>query len=120
MSKLCSYVYYLVNALYYVFKFRCQHGVLNVCYNAGELEKFNGSVVCTEENWQNQRFISLREAARKQAPWNHFVSNACKCTTGCLNRKCQGVRLAAAPTATNLHHVPIVQGIFFKLINCTM
>ena len=88
MSKLCYYVHYLVNALYYVFKFRCQHGVLNVCYTAGELEKFNGSVVCTEENWQNQRFISLREAARKQAPWNHFVSNACKCTTGCLNRKC--------------------------------
>ncbi|KAL5503594.1 hypothetical protein EMCRGX_G010567 [Ephydatia muelleri] len=75
-----------------LYRLRCQHGVLNVCYTAGELEKFNGSVVCTEENWQNQRFISLREAARKQAPWNHFVSNACKCKTGCLNRKCQCVR----------------------------
>ena len=49
MSKLCYYVYYLVNALYFVFKFRCQHGVLNVCYTAGELEKFNGSVVCRGE-----------------------------------------------------------------------
>ncbi|KAL5515535.1 hypothetical protein EMCRGX_G000712 [Ephydatia muelleri] len=55
-----------------LYRLRCQHGVLNVCYTAGELEKFNGSVVCTEENWQNQLFISLREAARKQAPWNHF------------------------------------------------
>eukprot|EP00731_Ephydatia_muelleri_P032771 Em0024g315a len=75
-----------------LYRLRCQDGVLNVCYTAGELEKFNGSVVCTEKKWQNQRFISLREAARKQAPWNHFVSNACKCKTGCLNRKCQCVR----------------------------
>ena len=59
---------------------------------AGELEKYNGSGMCEVENWQNQPFISLREAARKQAPWNHFVTNAWKCTTGCLNRKCQCVR----------------------------
>ena len=65
----------------------------------------------------------LREAARQQAPWNHFVTNACKCTTGCLNCKfiVYETILAAAPTATSLHHVPTVQGICFCLnqSNCT-
>eukprot|EP00731_Ephydatia_muelleri_P000988 Em0001g988a len=92
LSRLPCVVVDIVGGDQSLYRLRCQHGVLNVCYTAGELEKFNGSVVCTEENWQNQRFISLREAARKQAPWNHFVSNACKCKTGCLNRKCQCVR----------------------------
>ena len=87
-----TFASYFVNSSSYVFNFRCQHGVLNVCYTAGELEKYNGSGMCEVENWQNQPFISLKEAARKQAPWNHFVINACKCTTGCLNRKCQCVR----------------------------
>ena len=89
---LVSNVLLLVNLASNVFNCRCQHGVLNVCYTAGELERYNGSVICAVENWQNEPFISLREAARQQAPWNHFVTNACKCTTGCLNRKCHCVR----------------------------
>ncbi|KAL5515883.1 hypothetical protein EMCRGX_G001128 [Ephydatia muelleri] len=74
LSRLPCVVVDIVGGDQSLYRLRCQHGVLNVCYTAGELEKFNGSVVCTEENWQNQRFISLREAARKQAPWNHFLS----------------------------------------------
>ena len=81
-----------MNSASNVFNCRCQHGVLNICYTAGELERYNGSVICAVENWQNELFISLREAARQQAPWNHFVTNACKCTTGCLNCKCHCVR----------------------------
>ena len=112
-----------MNSASNVFNCRCQHGVLNVCYTAGELERYNGSVICAVENWQNEPFISLREAARQQAPWNHFVTNACKCTTGCLNCKFTVYEkiLAAAPTATSLHHVPTVQGICFCLnqSNCT-
>eukprot|EP00731_Ephydatia_muelleri_P002138 Em0001g2138a len=72
LSRLPCVVVEIVGGDQSLYRLRCQHGVLNVCYTAGELEKFNGSVVCTEENWQNQRFISLREAARKQASWNHF------------------------------------------------
>ena len=78
-----------INVLHFC---RCQHGVLRVCYTANELERFNGHVICSADNWKDEPCISLREAARQQAPWNHFVSNACKCTTGCINRKCRCVR----------------------------
>ena len=63
-----------MNSASNAFNCRCGHGVLNVCYTAGELERYNGSVICAVEN---EPFISLREVARKQAPWNHFVTNAC-------------------------------------------
>ena len=33
--------------------------------------------------------ISLREAAKHQAPWNLFTANACKCTTGCRTKQCR-------------------------------
>ena len=75
-SYICvTFASYFVNSSSYVFNFRCQHGVLNVCYTAGELEKYNGSGMCEVENWQNQPFISLREAARKQAPWNPMLAS---------------------------------------------
>lgn len=33
--------------------------------------------------------LSLREAAKQQAPWNKFTQNTCKCTTGCSTNKCR-------------------------------
>ena len=94
-----------------LFNCRCQHGVLNVCYTAGELERYNGSVICAVENWQNEPFISLREAARQQEPWNHFVTTMLAASIA--NVTVYEKILVAAPTATSLHHVPTVQGICF-------
>ena len=62
-NQLYYFCVLLVNSASNVFNCRCQHGVLNVCYTAGELERYNGSVICAVENWQNEPFISLREAA---------------------------------------------------------
>lgn len=71
---------------------RCDHGVLNVCYSPSELEEFVGCLNCSVEGWEDVSRVSLREAARKHAPWNAFVANACKCTTGCVTRKCRCMR----------------------------
>ena len=34
-----TFASYFVNSSSYVFNFRCQHGVLNVCYTAGEIQQ---------------------------------------------------------------------------------
>ena len=49
---------------------RSQHGVLNVCYPASELEEYNGSLSWSAKGWQQAGSITLRDSAWKQAPWN--------------------------------------------------
>ena len=64
---------------------RCNHGVLNVCSSASEVEEFSGTIDCSLAGWKEASLVSLREAAQKQAPWNAFIANSCKCTTGLAN-----------------------------------
>lgn len=76
--------------------FRSQSGILNVCYPASELEEYTGTLSWTVQGWKQDDSISLREAARKQSPWNDLVANACKCTTGCVTRKCRCLKQSIA------------------------
>ena len=75
-----------------LYTYRTQSGVLNVSYPASELEEYTGTLSWAEQGWEQDGSISLREAAKKQAPWNRFVANSCKCTTGCATRKCRCVK----------------------------
>ena len=53
--------------------------MLNTCYGAGDLELFTGSFEFEVEGWRSMSVISLREAAKLQAPWNSFTKNRCTC-----------------------------------------
>lgn len=88
MSHIQSLCLFIIDAILY----SCKYGVLSVCYPAGELECYTGPVEFSMDGWEEEQRLSLREAARKQAPWNAFVSNACKCTTGCGTRRCRCVK----------------------------
>ena len=63
---------------------------VNYCYfrYIWAKEGGTGSLPWSVQWWQQAASTSLREAAREQAPWNQFVANACKCTTGCVTQKC--------------------------------
>lgn len=72
-----------------MYRLRCSSGVLDRCYRADDLEPFAGSYSIPENGWEKDTRISLREAARNQAPWNAFIGNRCNCRSGtCDTRKC--------------------------------
>ena len=56
-----------------MYRLCCKVGVLNTCYGAGDLELFTGSFQFEVEGWRSMSAISLREAAKLQAPWNSFT-----------------------------------------------
>ena len=66
--------------------------MLKICYPANELEEYSGPLSCTIDGWKDAPVLSLREAAKQQAPWNAFVDNICRCTAGCGTRKCRCFR----------------------------
>ena len=71
---------------------RSEHGVLSHCYPASELERYDGPLACCVEGWKEELKVSLRAAAKLQAPWNKFTANSCRCTTGCSTKKCRCLR----------------------------
>ena len=72
-----------------MYRLRCKYGVLSTCFHAGNLESFSGTYNISVDGWESQPRISLREAARQQAPWNSFTKNRCNCQPGaCDTRKC--------------------------------
>ncbi len=70
------------------FPYRCQHGVLKICYGEGDLEPFKGELDLTVNGWQDERVLSLREAAHLLNPQNDFQSSCCNCKTGCSSQRC--------------------------------
>ena len=71
---------------------RSEHGVLSHCYPASKLERYDGPLACCVEGWKEELKVSLRAAAKLQAPWNKFTANSCRCTTGCSTKKCRCLR----------------------------
>ena len=72
-----------------MYRLRCSYGVLNRCYRAGDLEPFSAGYSIPVDGWEEEPHISLREAARNQAPWNAFAGNKCNCCPGaCDSRRC--------------------------------
>ena len=69
--------------------YRCANGVLKVRYSASELEPHSGELPYGVAGGKDAQLLSLREAAKKQAPWNVFVDNICRCTIGCTTRRCR-------------------------------
>lgn len=78
--------------LYLLSVHRCDHGILKNLYSSGELEPYSGHLNCSFDDWENEKWLSLREAAKLQSPWNLFTENVCKCKTGCFNMKCRCVQ----------------------------
>ena len=66
---------------------RCAHSILKVCYGEGDLEPFQGGVNLTAEGWENDKVISLREAAILSNPLNEFQSSMCNCKSDCATGK---------------------------------
>ena len=58
-----------------MYRLRCQSGVLKHCYTASDLEPYSGSYDMSPDNWEKLPRVTLREAARNQAPWNVFQGN---------------------------------------------
>ena len=71
---------------------RSELGVLNQCYPASELERYSGPLTCCVEGWKEEQKVCLREVTKCQAPWNKFIVNSCRCTTGYSTKKCRCVR----------------------------
>ena len=55
----------------------CKSGVIQRCYEAGNLELYRGQYDIPLDGWENEPRISLKEAAKNQAPWNSFTDNKC-------------------------------------------
>ena len=91
MSYVYSKQFLIFNGMTFLitYIFRSEHGILSTCYPASQLEDFGGPLCCERNGWKEMKKISLREAAKHQAPWNLFTGNACKCTTGCRTKQCQ-------------------------------
>ena len=79
--------------------FRSEHGILSTCYPASQLEDYSGPLCCEVIEWKEMKRISLREAAKHQAPWNLFTANACKCTTGCRTKQCRCLKKSLGCTS---------------------
>jgi hypothetical protein len=72
-----------------LYRLRSEHGILKNCFPSNELERYTGPLNCAVEGWEKDKWLSLREAAKHQAPWNRFTDNVCKCKGGCSNKKCR-------------------------------
>ena len=105
----------------YTYIFRSEHGILSTCYPASQLEDFGGPLCCECNGWKEMKKISLREAAKHQAPWNLFTANACKCTTGCRTQNNANVwkRILVVPVTVMLGNDVLINKIssFFVQMN---
>lgn len=73
-----------------LYKLRCKGGVLKTHFLASDLEHFSGSFNIPLRGWEDTPIVSLREAAKVQAPWNVFVENRCHCKPGtCKTKRCK-------------------------------
>ena len=67
---------------------RCSYGVLKTCYGEGDLECFEGFLPLEVNGWENDKYISLREAAQLMNPKNYFKCASCNCQSGCSAKRC--------------------------------
>ena len=44
-----------------------------------DLKPYKGQYDIPLDGWENEPQISLKEAAKNQAPWNSFADNKCNC-----------------------------------------
>ena len=86
-----------------IYRIQSKHGVLRTCSHASNLEPFAGTYSIPTSGWQNEKKITLREAARLQSPWNTFTKNRCKCKPGtCNSRRCH-CKKTAIECSTHCH-----------------
>ena len=71
------------STLCHIFTLRCEHGVLVTCFGKGDLEMYSRTVALSVEGWENERVLSLHEAARPTNPLNEFHDGTCKCGAQC-------------------------------------
>lgn len=72
-----------------MYRLRCKYGVLKTCFDAGDLECFQSTYNIPIDGWKDQPKVTVREAARQQAPCNAFIKNRCNCKAGtCNTRRC--------------------------------
>ena len=86
-----------------MYRLRCKFGILQTCFHAGDLEPFKAKYDIQVEGWQEQPQLTLREAARRQAPWKPFTKNHCNCKPGtCETRRCY-CKKAGIDCSTHCH-----------------
>jgi hypothetical protein len=66
--------------------------VLAVCYGESDLEPYYGNYDLDVVEWQNDKVISLREAAHLFHSHNLQQATICSCKSECHNNKCLCVR----------------------------
>ena len=72
--------------------YKSEYGVFNQCYPqypVSELERYSSHSSYILEGSNDDKWLSLREAAKLQDPWNRFVDNNCTCKTGCSTMRCR-------------------------------
>ena len=95
-------VYSVCNYAVYNSSFRCEFGVLNTCYGEGDLERYEGDLSLTTEDWESLPKLSLREAAMKSNPKNDFSASRCQCKTMCSTASCT-CRKRGVPCTSKCH-----------------
>ena len=71
-----------------LYRLRCEFGVLNALYRAGELEEYNGAQHLKVDDWEMMSKVSLREAAKRANPDNAYYGTSCNCKKGCRSKQC--------------------------------
>ena len=84
-----------------LYRLRCKDGVLKSCLPASELELYEGKF--KSDGW-GDKGITLREAAKLQAPWNTFTGNICKCKPGSCSTKICRCRKNGIDCSSHCHH----------------
>ena len=98
-------MYNMYKTLFYVTHCacRCDHGVLRICFGEGDLEMYSSVVALSVEGWENERVLSLHEAAKLSNPLNEFHSDICKCCAQCRTNQCPNCRKKGTPCSSRCH-----------------
>lgn len=86
----------------FLYRLRCEYGVLDTCYPESELEAYNSSLELETCDFQSLPKISLGEASKLANPANSFYGTFCSCKKGCLQQRCS-CRQAGKPCTTWCH-----------------
>ena len=87
---------------HFLYRLRCNIGVLESSYPGSELEVYGGALQVGVHDWKNAPKVSLREASKLANPYNAYYGASCNCKKGCIGKRCSCVK-AGKPCSTRCH-----------------